>query len=42
MDIGWEGRCAHQQLDLDCPVCRLWMDDADEDWGAVEGPTRTA
>lgn len=31
--------CNHQTLDLDCPVCRLFMDDPDEDWGLFEaGP----
>lgn len=31
--------CSHQTLDLDCPVCRLFMDDPAEDWGAFEaGP----
>lgn len=28
--------CSHQTLDLDCPVCRLFMDDPAEDWSLFE------
>lgn len=43
MIIFSDGRdtCGHQTLDLDCPVCRLFMEDPDEDWGKFEGGSDT-
>lgn len=28
--------CNHPALELDCPVCRLFMEDPDEDWSRFE------
>lgn len=34
--IPFSGTCDHQELDLNCEVCRLFMEDPTEDWGAFE------